>query len=81
MESRFFLKATDRQAQALFDSTLATVKLIEFLGDKELYPDLDMSSGIVHKWRVILRHRDEIGKIKGTRTYNSITALLTGRNN
>lgn len=77
MESRFTLKATDRQAQTLFDSTLATVKLMEFKGDKELYPEMDYNSNVVHNWRVILRHRDEIGEIKGTRAYASIMKLLT----
>lgn len=77
MESTFTLKATDRQAQALFDSTLATVKLMEFKGDKKKYPDMDYNSTVEHKWRVILRHRDEIGEIKGTRAYASIMKLLT----
>lgn len=60
MESRFILKATDRQAQTLFDSTLAMVKLITFKGDKEQYPEMDMNSPVVHKWEVVLRHKDEI---------------------
>ena len=77
MESTFTLKATDKQAQTLFDSTLATVKLMEFKGDKELYPEMDYNSDVTHKWRVILRHRDEIGEIKGTRAYASIMKLLT----
>ena len=77
MESTFTLKATDMQAQALFDSTLATVKLMEFKGDKKKYPDMDYNSTVEHKWHVILRHRDEIGEIKGTRAYASIMKLLT----
>lgn len=60
MESRFILKATDKQAQALFDSTLATVKFMTFKGDKEQYPEMDMCSSVVHKWEVVLRHKDEI---------------------
>lgn len=78
MESKFYLKATDREAQNLFDSTLATVKLIEFMGDKTKYPEeLDYNSPIVHKWRVVLRHRDEIGEISGTKSYKRIMELLT----
>ena len=77
MESRFTLKATDKQAQTLFNSTLATVKLMEFKGDKEQFPEMDYNSKEVHNWRVILRHRDNIGEIKGTRTYASIMKLLT----
>lgn len=76
MESRFTLRATDRQAQTLFDSTIATVKLMEFKGDKEQYPEMDFNCSVVHSWRVILRHRDDIGEIKGTRTYDSIMKLL-----
>lgn len=50
---------------------------MEFNGDKELYPEMDYNSNVVHNWRVILRHRDEIGEIKGTRAYASIMKLLT----
>lgn len=77
MESRFTLKATDKQAQTLFNSTLATVKLMEFKGDKEQFPEMDYNSKEVHKWCVLLRHSDNIGEIKGTRTYASIMKLLT----
>lgn len=77
MESTFTLKATDRQAQALFDCTLASVRLMEFKGEKEEHPAMDYNSDVTHKWRVILRHRDDIGEIKGTHTYASIMKLLT----
>lgn len=77
MESTFTLKATDKQAQTLFDSTLATVKLMEFKGDKKESPEMNYNSNVVHNWRVILRHRDDIGEIKGTRAYASIMKLLT----
>lgn len=72
MESTFYLKATDKQAKMLFDSTLATVKLITFMGDKEQYPEMGMNSDVIHKWKIILRHRDEIGEIKGTHTFKDI---------
>lgn len=77
MESTFTLKATDKQAQALFDSTLATVKLMEFKGDVATSPKMDYNSSVVHPWRVTLRHRDEIGEIKGARTYTALMKLLT----
>lgn len=47
------------------------------MGDKELYPDMDMSSDITHKWRVTLRHRDEIGEIRGVKTYQRVMELIT----
>lgn len=77
MESTFYLKATDKQAQMLFDSTLATVKLITFMGDKEQYPEMDMNSDVIHKWKVTLRHRDEIGEIKGTKTFQRVMQLIS----
>lgn len=78
MESRFYLKATDRQAQALFDDAIATVKLIEFMGDKELYPEMNMNSPVVHKWKVLLRHKEEVGELKGTFSYNGLMKRLRG---
>lgn len=78
MESDIYLKATDRQAQTLYDSTIATVKLMTFMGDKELYPEMDMNSQIEHKWKVKLRHRDEIGALKGTFSYNELMKRLRG---
>lgn len=77
MESEFTLRATDKEANALFLSTAATVKLMEFKGDKEKYPKMDYNSSVIHKWRVILRHNEAIGEIKGTRTYTSVMRLLT----
>lgn len=76
MESKFILKATDKQAQTLYDSRLATVKLIEFLGDVSKYPKMDMESEVVHRWKVNLRHRDEIGYIEGTKTFSQIMKLI-----
>lgn len=76
MESNFYLTATDKQAQALFNSTLATVKLMEFVGDKEKYPEMDMTSNVVHPWKVLLRHREDIGEICGTKTFKEIMRLL-----
>lgn len=76
MESTFYLKATDRQAQTLFDSTFATVKLITFMGDKEEYPEMDMNNSATHKWKVTLRHSEEIGEIKGTKTFQQVKQLI-----
>lgn len=39
MESTFKLLATDRQAQILFNNYC--VKLMEFKGDKESYPEME----------------------------------------
>lgn len=61
----------------LFDSTLATVKLITFMGDKEQYPEMDMNSDVMHKWKVTLRHRDEIGEIKGSKTFQRVIQLIS----
>lgn len=77
MESQFTLKATDKEAQALYDCTLATVKFMEFKGDRSQFPDMDLSCPEVHKWKVTLRHPDEIGEIKGTLAYNNLMKLLT----
>lgn len=72
MESDFILKAIDKEAQTLFDSTLAAVKLMTFMGDTEKYPEMDMNSKVVHKWAIKLRHREDIGEIKGTHTFKDI---------
>ena len=40
MESTFKLLATDRQAQILFNNYC--VKLMEFKGDKESYPEMNI---------------------------------------
>ena len=81
MESDFILKATDKEAQTLFDSQLATVKLMSFMGDKELYPEMDFNSTIVHKWKVKLRHREDIGELKGTYSYTKLMNILISRPN
>lgn len=76
MESDFTLKATDKEAQTLFDSQIATVKLMTFMGDKELYPEMDFNSNVVHKWKVKLRHREDIGELKGTYSYARLMNIL-----
>lgn len=45
MESTFKLLATDRQAQILFNNYC--VKLMEFKGDKESYPE-KFTRGVLH---------------------------------
>lgn len=75
MESKITLKATDRQAQHFFDNY--HVKMMEFSGDKELYPEMDMNSKVVHPWRVVLRHSDEVGRLTGTFTYNELLGRLS----
>ena len=77
MESNFFLKATDRQAQTLLNTSVATVKIIEFKGNKKQYPEMDINNSISHKWKIILRHKDEIGEIKGTFTFQGLMKKLT----
>lgn len=76
MESDFILKATDREAKSLFDSQLATVKLMTFLGDKEQYPEMDFNNNVVHKWQVKLRHREDIGEIEGCLSYATLMNKL-----
>lgn len=76
MESDFILKATDKEAKALFDSQLATVKLMEFLGDKKLYPRMDYKSNVVHKWKVKLRHSEAIGELEGIYSYVKLMNIL-----
>lgn len=75
MESKFTLKATDKEAQTFFDNY--HVKLMEFKGDKTAYPEMDFNSNTVHPWAVILRHPDEVGRINGTRAYASVVKRLT----
>lgn len=70
------LKATDKEAKTLFDSQLATVKLMEFMGDKELYPEIDLNNSVIHKWKVKLRHREDIGELKGTYSYARLMNIL-----
>ena len=81
MESDFTLKATDKEAKALFDSQLATVKLMSFMGDKESYPEMDLKSDVIHKWKVKLRHREDIGELKGTYSYTKLMNILKSRPN
>ena len=43
-----------------------------------------MNSKVVHPWRVVLRHPDEVGRLTGTFTYNGLLKgyhdeLLTAR--
>ena len=75
MESKLTLKANDRQAQHFFDTY--NVRLMEFSGDEELYPEMDMNSKVVHPWRVVLRHPDEVGRLTGTFTYNGLLKRLS----
>ena len=81
MESDIILKATDKEAKTLFDSQLATVKLMSFMGDKELYPEMDYNSTIVHKWKVKLRHREDIGELKGTYSFAKLMSILKSKPN
>lgn len=81
MESDFIVKATDKEAKTLFDSQLSTVKLMEFMGDKELYPEMDLNSSVIHKWKVKLRHREDIGELKGTYSYARLMSILKNKPN
>lgn len=47
MESTFKLLATDRQAQILFNNYC--VKLMEFKGDKESYPEMNINNEIISR--------------------------------
>lgn len=47
------------------------------MGDKEQYPEMDMNSDVIHKWKVTLRHRDEIGEIKGSKTFRRVMQLIS----
>ena len=76
MESDFILKATDKEAKTLFDSQVATIKLMSFMGDKDLYPEMDFKSDVIHKWKVKLRHREDIGEIEGIYSYNELMDIL-----
>ena len=81
MESDFILKATDKEAKALYDSQIATVKLIEFMGDKNLYPEMGLNSNVVHKWKVKLRHREDIDELKGIYSYEKLMNILNTNSN
>lgn len=74
MESTFKLLATDIQAQTLFNNYC--VKLMEFKGDKEIYPEMDMNSNDVHQWRVILRHKEELGKLRGVYSFEKLVSII-----
>lgn len=71
MESTFTLLATDRQAQILFNNYC--VKLMEFKGDKESYPENE----IIYPWRVTLRHKDELGKLRGVYSFEKLVSILS----
>ena len=74
MESTIKLLATDKQAQTLFDNYC--VKLMEFKGDKESCPEMDMNSNAVHQWRVILRHKEELGKLRGVYSFEKLVSII-----
>ena len=74
MESNIKLLATDDQAQTLFDNYC--VKLMEFKGDKESYPEMDMNSNAVYQWRVILRHKEELGKLRGVYSFEKLVSII-----
>ena len=46
------------------------------MGDKELYPEMDLKSDVIHKWKVKLRHREDIGELKGTYSYAKLMNIL-----
>jgi hypothetical protein len=74
MESIIKLLATDKQSQILFDNYC--VKLMEFKGDKEIYPEMDMNSNDVHQWRVTLRHKEELGKLRGVYSFEKLVSII-----
>ena len=74
MESTLKLLATDKQAQTLFDNYC--VKLMEFKGDKDSFPEMDINSNSVHQWRVILRHKEELGKLRGIYSFEKLVSII-----
>lgn len=68
MESTFKLLATDRQAQILFNNYC--VKLMEFKGDKE------SNNEIIYPWRVTLRHKEELGKLRGVYSFEKLVSII-----
>ena len=74
MESTFKLLATDIQAQILFNNYC--VKLMEFKGDKESYPEMNINNEIIHPWRVILRHKEELGKLRGVYPFEKLVSII-----
>lgn len=70
MESTFKLLATDRQAQILFNNYC--VKLMEFKGDKES----NINNEIIYPWRVTLRHKEELGKLRGVYSFEKLVSII-----
>lgn len=54
---------------------------MSFMGDKELYPTMDYNSNVVHKWEVKLRHREDIGELRGTYSYAKLMNILKSNPN
>jgi len=74
MESTLKLLATDRQAQILFNNYC--VKLMEFKGDKESYPEMNINNEIIYPWRVTLRHKEELGKLRGVYSFEKLVSII-----
>ena len=74
MESNIKLLATDDQAQTLFDNYC--VKLMEFKGDKESYPEMNINNEIIYPWRVTLRHKEELGKLRGVYSFEKLVSII-----
>lgn len=49
---------------------------MEFKGDKESCPEMDMNSNAVHQWRVILRHKEELGKLRGVYSFEKLVSII-----
>lgn len=58
MESTFIIKATDLQMRRLWDNY--QIKWAVFLGNKDKFPKMNYSSPVVHSWRVMVRHPEDV---------------------
>jgi len=45
-------------------------------GDKESYPEMNINNEIVHPWRVTLRHKEELGKLRGVYSFEKLVSII-----
>lgn len=50
---------------------------MEFKGDKESYPENE----IIYPWRVTLRHKEELGKLRGVYSFEKLVSIIWFKNN
>lgn len=56
----------------------STFKLLatDSKGDKESYPEMNINNEIIYPWRVTLRHKEELGKLRGVYSFEKLVSII-----